>query len=141
MRSWRHGRDASQRTDPIRTLEQVRAFLGGSEPVDFALDYRDSAHLFGRRSPGASGGGGTRLRATGTGTEAASSGDELGFESRGTGPRCGVWRSGSRAVVPPLFQRRGSSGTGGAAVEILGPPAAGEVDGGTRRVPALAGGR
>ncbi len=31
------------RTERIRTLEQVRAFLGGSEPVDFELDDRDSA--------------------------------------------------------------------------------------------------
>ena len=38
------------RTERIRTLEQVRAFLGGSEPVDFGLDDRDSAYLFVRRS-------------------------------------------------------------------------------------------
>ena len=38
------------RTERIRTLEQVRAFLGGSEPVDFDLDDRDSAYLFVKRS-------------------------------------------------------------------------------------------
>ena len=38
------------RTKRIRTPEQVRAFLGGSEPVDFDLDDRDSAYLFVRRS-------------------------------------------------------------------------------------------
>ena len=40
------------RTERIRTPEQVRAFLDGSEPVDFDLDDRDSAHVFVRRSPG-----------------------------------------------------------------------------------------
>ena len=48
MRSWRHDRDASHRTDP--PLEEVGAFLGGSEPVDFDLDDRDSAYLFVIRS-------------------------------------------------------------------------------------------
>ena len=34
------------RTARIGPLEQVRAFLGGSEPVTFDLDDRDSAYLF-----------------------------------------------------------------------------------------------
>ena len=38
------------RTERIRTLAQVRAFLDGSEPVDFDLDDRDSAYVFLRRS-------------------------------------------------------------------------------------------
>ena len=37
------------RTERIRTLEQVRAFLDGSGPADFDLDDRDSAYLFVRR--------------------------------------------------------------------------------------------
>lgn len=40
----------TRRTERTRTLEQVRAFLGGSEPVDFDLDDRDSAYVFLRRS-------------------------------------------------------------------------------------------
>ena len=38
------------RTERIRTLDEVRAFLEGSEPVDFALNDRDSAYLLVRRS-------------------------------------------------------------------------------------------
>ncbi|WP_423928900.1 integrase [Candidatus Palauibacter sp.] len=38
------------RTERIRTLDEVRAFLEGSEPVDFTLDDRDSAYVFVRRS-------------------------------------------------------------------------------------------
>ena len=38
------------RTERIRTLERVRAFLDGSQPMDFDLDDRDSADLLVRRS-------------------------------------------------------------------------------------------
>ena len=38
------------RTERIRTLDEVRAFLEGSEPVDFTLNDRDSAHVFVRPS-------------------------------------------------------------------------------------------
>ena len=38
------------RTERIRTLDQVRAFLDGRGPVDFDLDDRDTAYLFVRRS-------------------------------------------------------------------------------------------
>ena len=38
------------RTERIRTLDEVRAFLEGSEPVDFTLNDRDSAYVFVRRS-------------------------------------------------------------------------------------------
>lgn len=38
------------RTERIRALERVRAFLGGGERVDFDLDDWDSAYLFVTRS-------------------------------------------------------------------------------------------
>ena len=40
------------RTERIRTLDEARAFLEGSEPVDFTLSDRDPAYLFVRRSLG-----------------------------------------------------------------------------------------
>ena len=39
------------RTAQIRTLEQVRAFLGGSQPADFERADRTSAYAFVRRTP------------------------------------------------------------------------------------------
>ena len=41
---------ATLRTKQIRTLDEVRAFLEGSEPVDFTLRDRDSVYLLVRRS-------------------------------------------------------------------------------------------
>ena len=38
------------RTERIRTLDEVRAFLDGSEPVDFTLGDRDSAYVLVRRT-------------------------------------------------------------------------------------------
>ena len=38
------------RTERIRTLDQVRAFLDGNEPADFELTDRTSAYAFVRRT-------------------------------------------------------------------------------------------
>ena len=38
------------RTERIRTLDQIRAFLDGSEPTDFRFAGRDSAYDFVRRT-------------------------------------------------------------------------------------------
>ena len=38
------------RTERIRTLDQIRAFLNGSEPADFELTDRSSAYAFVRRT-------------------------------------------------------------------------------------------
>ena len=38
------------RTGRIRTLDQIRAFLDGSEPTDFRFAGRDSAYDFVRRT-------------------------------------------------------------------------------------------
>ena len=37
-------------TERIRTLEEVRTFVDGNEPVDFELADRESAHAFVRRT-------------------------------------------------------------------------------------------
>ena len=42
--------DEPLRTERIRTLDQVRAFLDGSEPADFELADRTSAYAFVRRT-------------------------------------------------------------------------------------------
>ena len=38
------------RTERIRTLDQMRAFLEGSEPADFQITDRTSAYVFVRRT-------------------------------------------------------------------------------------------